>query len=292
MPIPTSTIPTQIFLETNAKASGALGMHSWEEPHPGRRLSYPNDTPTTWGNHAGNEGARVGMAVEGRWPDYAADFSLVALTMKERKGRGRTRTVPQQLVLANAGNARPEIQTAPLPRSNMPLHRADGSRRKDIVPRAREVAPEDDNTIHAPSPDTSGTDSDTDSSISAPPRKRVALHPLDTSLHGFHFTDMSENPRISMEIDESEHNAFSAACSDAAAFSVMSPDGDLYGWNAVLDRKTTHLTCDTSPPTHQRLASRSKRSLLQRVFSPGGQETPSNPPTSFAGMDFFETERR
>lgn len=293
MPLPTSTIPTATFLETDAKPSGALRMQSWEEPHPGRRLSYPNDTPTTWGVHAGAEGRRGGMAAEGRWPDYAADFSFAAPSTKERKGRGRMRNIPQQLVLANAGHAIPEIQTAPLPRSNMPLHhRANGSSRKDNASGARDAAPEDDNTMHASSPDLSGTDSDTDSSISAPPRKRIALQPLDTSFHGFHFTDVSRNLGISMDIDESEHNAFSTACSDAAAFSVMSPDDDLYGWNAVLERKTTQPIYDTSAPNQQRRASRSKRSLLQRVFSPGGHDTSSNPPTSFADVDFFEPERR
>lgn len=292
MPLPTSTIPTTTFPDTDAKPSGTLRMYSWEEPHPGRRLSYPNDTPTTWGSHTGGEGRRGGVAAEGRWPDHATDFSFAASATKERKGRGRTRTAPQQLVLANAGHARPEIQTAPLPRCNMPLHRADGSLRKDNARRAREAASEDDSTIHALGSDLSGTDSDTDSSISAPPRKRMALQPLDTSFHRFHFTDVSRNLGISMDIDESEHNAFSAACSDVAAFSVMSPDDDLYGWNAVLERKTTQPNCDTSTTNHQRRASRSKRSLLQRVFSPGGHETPSNPPTSFADMEFFESERR
>lgn len=280
MPLPTSTIPTFTFLETNTTPPDAVHTQSWEEPHPGRRLSYPNDKPTTWGNHIGDEGRRGGMAAEGLWPDYAADFSFAAPMMQERKfRRGRGRNIPQRLVLMDTGHTQPEVQTAPLLRPDAQQHRVDDPVGNDLE---EDDAPIDFAII---SPDMSGTDSDTDSSISAPPRKRIALQPLDTSFQGAHFTDFSNHLGISMDIDSSEQNSFSTAGGDAAAFNVMSPDDDLYGWNAILNRQTTRPGNETCAPYQQRRASRSKRSLLQRVFSPGGHELPPDPPTSFAEAD-------
>lgn len=291
MPLPTSTIPTDNSLETYATHPAALRPLSWEEPHPGRRLSCPNDTPTTWGNLNGGEHRRGGMAAKEQWPNYAADFSFTAPTVRERRhGRGRARNMSEQLVLEDAGHARPEIQTAPLPRPNIQPHHTDDASRTESTRVAREVAPADEETLVNASPDLSGTDSDTDSSISAPPRKKLALRPLNTSFHGLHLTDLSKNLGISMGFNDSERHTFSTSYSDAAAFSVMSPDEDLYGWNAVLDRKIIQPSHETPAPNQQRRASRSKRSLLQRVFSPGGNETAVNPPTSCADLDFSELE--
>lgn len=291
MPLPTSTIPTNYSLETCAIHSAVMRPLSWEEPHPGRRLSYPNDTPTTWGTLNGDQHRRGGMAAKGQWPNYAADFSFPAPTVMEgRHGRGRSRNVPEQLVLEDVRHARPEIQTAPLPRPNVRQYHKDDSSRADGARTLGDVAPADDATLVNASPDLSGTDSDTDSSISAPPRKKMALRPLNTSFHGLHLTDLSKNLGISMSFHDSERHTFSKSYSDAAAFSVMSPDGDLYGWNAVLDRKTIQPTHETPVPNQQRRASRSKRSLLQRVFSPGANEAALNPPTSCADLDFSEPE--
>lgn len=283
MPLPTSTIPTSTFLETDTTPLDAVHTQSWEEPHPGRRLSYPNDTPTTWGNRTGDEGRRGDMAAEGPWPEYAADFTFAAPMMQERRfGRGRTRNVPQQLVLTNTGHAQLEVHTAPLLRPDTPQHRVDDPVSNDL---------EEDATIDFAniSPELSGNDSDTDSSISAPPRKRIALRSLDTSFQGAHFTDVSNHLGISMDIDSCEQSSFSTAGGDAAAFSVMSPDEDLYGWNAILNRQNTRPAHEICAPYQQRRASRSKRSLLQRVFSPGGHELPPNPPTSSAEEDVLPT---
>lgn len=291
MPLPTSTIPTPNSLETDATAPDALRMQDWDEPHPGRRLSLPTpkNTSTTWGIYTGDEARRVGMAAEGLWPDHAANFSFAASEMKEtRYTRGRARNVPQQLVLTDDGHPRPEIQTAPLPRSRMPQrhvhqHRVDYTDRIAEVP---EPSPTDTGTT---SSDMSGSDSDTDSNVSGPPRKRMALYPLDTSFRALHFADVPNKFGISMAVDASEHSSFSTV-SDAAAFSVMSPEGDLYGWNAVLNSKPAQPIPETSASYQQRRASRSKRSLLQRVFSPGGQDAPSDPPKSFTDLDFSEPQ--
>lgn len=290
MPLPTCTMPTTTSQEFDAKHSGVLRVLSWEEPHPGRRLSYPNDTPTSWGSHAGAAVRRGGMTAEGQWHAHAADSSSASLIPNGRKGRGRTRNVPQQLVLADAVQSRPEIQTAPLP--NFVVQQSFGGiRQTQDAQRRQSLILGNDHAFHDPNADMSGTDSDTDSSVSAPPRKRMALEPLTTSFHGFHFSNAPSKFGVSLTVDETDHQVFSAACSDAAAFSVMSPDDDMYGWDAILERKTTQPSYDMSTPVQHRRASRSKRSLLQRVFSPGGSEAPDNPPTSFAGLDFFEPER-
>lgn len=263
--------------------------HEWEEPHPGRRLSYPNDKPTTWGVYAGDEACRGGMAAKGLWPERA-DFNFGAPAIMERRlGRSRTRTVPQELVLTNARHARPEIQTAPLPRFDMdhPEHETPFS----IGSTPEEVTPIETPEITS---ETSGTDSDADSFISGPARKRQALQPLDTSFQELQFTDFSNH--LDIPVDVGHDDAFTSTEPEAAtvAFSVMSPEGeDLYGWEAVLERKNTNPSPETLAPYQQRRASRSKRSLLQRVFSPGGSfsDETSRSPTTFSGLD-FDTQGR
>lgn len=285
MPLSTNTtlLSTQpSFLDTTAiPFPGDLRIpQEWEEPHPGRRLSCPDEQTTTWGVVEGRRLSRSGMAAEGRWPEHLAanlnDFTAGAAD--RRIGRTRTRTVPQQLVLINNNTSilysKPAIHTAP---SSRPL------------------SPHDLGHLDTPhlempgiSPDVSGTDSDTDSSISAPSRKRVALDRLDTPIHGLQLTDFSNHLGISMDEYDTGRNVLSLAGSDGHAFSVMSPDDDIYGWNAVLHGKTPQSAASgESFAAHQhRQASRSKRSLLQRVFSPGGSvpDVPSAP-TSFAGLD-------
>lgn len=259
--------------------------HEWEEPHPGRRLSCPQDKLTTWGVYAGDAGRRGSMAAKGLGPQNADfDFGFPA-TDDKRLGRSRTRTVPPELDLSNAGHSRPEIHTAPLPRSD--AHRCDDDDAAGLfLDGSSENTPVDTPEITS---ETSGTESDADSFVSGPARKRQALHPLDTSFQELQFTDFSNHLTV---MDAENLNSFTVAAPEAAAaFSVMSPDGDIWGWNAVLERKTTPppLGFHEAPvPYQQRRASRSKRSLLQRVFSPGGpsaDDISSKSPTSSAGLD-------
>lgn len=281
MPPPTSTNSTPFF-ESDALPSVEARKQEWEDPHPGRRLSYPHDKPTTWGVYAGDEGRRGSMAAEGLWPGYAKFNLDVPATNERRLGRSRTRNVPQELVFTNAGHAQPEIQTAPLPRSD--VHRRDDNALVIFSDCSREDTP-----VETPetTSETSGTESDADSFVSGPARKRQALQPLNTSLQELQFTDFSNHLGI-MDAENVASFTVTETEAAAAAFSVMSPDGDLWGWNAVLERKTTQPSQETSVPYQQRRASRSKRSLLQRVFSPGGSsadDTSSKSPTSFAGLD-------
>lgn len=289
MPLPTSTNPTS-FSESAVLSLNEARKQEWEEPHPGRRLSYPNDKPTTWGVYAGDEACRGGMAAKGLWPEYA-DFNFSVPAIKERRfGRSRTRTVPQELVLTNAGHERPAIQTAPLLRfeTRYPNNEQQASY---IEHNSDEVTPIETPEITS---ETSGTDSDAESFISGPARKRQALQPLDTSFQELQFTDFSNHLEIPVEAGHDDTFTLTEPEAAAAAFSVMSPEGeDLYGWNAVLERKTSSPLSENLAPYQQRRASRSKRSLLQRVFSPGGSSADENSksPTSYGGMD-FESQAR
>lgn len=279
MPPPIPSIP-KLFLEEHVAAASDVDvkMQEWEEPHPGRRLSYPHDRTTNWNAFTGDAGRRGGMAAEGRWPDNRSFSFAVPAAGEERNGRGRTRNPPSQLVFSDSGDQnRPEIQTAPLRPTN--LHRGDSNVSIDVAP---EIAPSDTGDIY--SADVSGTDSDTECISIAAPRRKMSLAPLDTTPQALQMSDFSNHLGIRMEVDDGP-KSFSMASSNGDAFCIMSPDEDRYGWDAILTRKTTATQELPQAPYQQRRASRSKRSLLQRVFSPGSStpdETQQNSPTSFA----------
>lgn len=287
MPLPTSTNPTPFF-EFATRPVDEAHRQEWEEPHPGRRLSCPHDRVTTWGVYAGDERRRGSMAAKGVWPERA-EFNFAATTSNEKRlGRSRTRTVPPELVLTTVDHARSEIQSAPVRRFGMLDHDRDGGG-QDITAAIFEDSSREETPVETPdiTSETSGTDSDTDSFISGPARKRQALQPLNTSVQEVSCTDFSNHLGI---MDVENVNSFTVAEPEAAAaFSVMSPDTDLWGWNANLERKDTQPSQETFAPYQQKRANRSKRSLLQRVFSPAGSsadELLSRSPTSFAGVDW------
>lgn len=281
MPPPIPSIPKPFLDEHVAAAPDVdVKMQEWEEPHPGRRLSYPHDRTTNWDAFTGNVGRRGGMAAEGRWPDNHNLSFAVPTASEQRSRRGRSRNPPSQLVFSKPrDSARPEIQTAPLLRP-ADLRREDSDISMDIL--SPEMAPSEAGDIY--SADVSGTDSDTEVHSLAAPRRKMSLAPLDTTAQGLQLTDFSNHLGFCMDIDDTQ-NSYSKASSASDAFCIMSPDEDLYGWDAILARKTTTSHELPMAPYQQRRASRSKRSLLQRVFSPGGStpdETPESSPTSFA----------
>lgn len=301
MPPPIPSIPKP-FLEEHVAAAAPdvdVKMQEWEEPHPGRRLSYPHDrmTKDNWDAFTtGEAGRRGGMAAEGRWPGNRK-FSLVvpaaAKVASERRPstRGRSRNPPSQLVFSDSeggtiNNHEPQIQTAPLLRP-VDLHRGNSNVSIDMM-LAPEMAPSETGDMY--SADVSGTDSDTEGlSIAEHPRRKLSLAPLDTTPQGLQMSDFSGHLGIRMEVDDGP-KAFSMEGSDGNAFCIMSPNEDLYGWDAILTHQSTRTTNEPflplAPCQQQRRASRSKRSLLQRVFSPGGatsgDEMPDTTPTSFA----------
>lgn len=282
MPPPMPSIP-KVFLDEHSAAAPDVDvkMHEWEEPHPGRRLSYPHDRSTNWDAFTGDAGRRGGMAAEGRWPDNSNfSFTVPAASDGQRSPRGRSKNPPSQLTFSKSGDrTRPEIQTAPLLRPTE-LRRGDSNVSLDVL--MPEMVPSETGDIY--SADVSGTDSDTEGISMAVPRRKMSLAPLDTTAQAVQMSDYSNHLGIRMEVDDGP-TSFSMASSGSDAFCIMSPDDDLYGWDAILTRKNTRSHEQPLPPYQQRRASRSKRSLLQRVFSPGGatsDETPEHSPTSFA----------
>ncbi|CAN8103826.1 unnamed protein product [Discula destructiva] len=234
------------------------------------------------------------------------EFSFAVPTSNERRlGRPRTRDVPQDLPsTTTAARTQPVLHTAPLPRHSI-THRDDAAAAavNSLFDHSAENMPVETLDIAS---ENSGTESDTDSCNSGPARKRQALQPLDTSFQELQFTDFSNhlgNIGADMDADmdadmeaESLDSFTLAEPEAAAAFSVMSPDpdGDVWGWNAVLEGKNSSSAFETSTTYQQRRASRSKRSLLQRVFSPASSsvdDISSQSPTSMNGLDFEAQER-
>lgn len=281
MPPPIPSIPKH-FLEEHIAAAHTdvdVKMQEWEEPHPGRRLSYPHDRSTNWDAFTGDAGYRGGMAAEGQWPGKRKFSFTVPSSSEQRTGRGRTKEPPSQLTFSESDeNIKPEIHTAPLLR---PVDLRRGNSNVSMNSLAPELAPCETGDVY--SADVSGTDSDTEGLSIAAPRRKMSLAPIDTTVHGL--TDFSNHLGIRMEVDGAP-SSYSKAGTEGDAFCIMSPENDLYGWDAMLTRKTTKSHEMQLAPYQQRRASRSKRSLLQRVFSPGGsasgEETTENAPTSFA----------
>lgn len=270
---PTSSTPTS-HLGTFLSPPDDVRAQGWEEPHPGRRMSLPCDASMTWGAYVGD--GRGGMAAEGREP-YQNNNYARRTSVGGRIGRGRLRTLPQHLVISESvHDTSPEIRTAPLPWS--------GTDRYGKVNFNKDVfAGTTINETNGGSSDVTDVDSDAETGTLVPPTTGTTAA-VDPSPHELQLTDFSNHLGDSMDIDDPADSSISMAGPDAGAFCRMSPEEDVYGWDAVLNHKTTQPFGDLSNPYQQhRLASRSKRNLLHRVFSAGStsaRESPSNPPTS------------
>ncbi|KUI73635.1 hypothetical protein VM1G_09238 [Cytospora mali] len=232
----------------------------------------------SWGAHVGD--GRGGMAAEGREP-FQNPMYARRTSLGGRIGRGRLRTLPQHLVISeSAHDTTPEIRTAPPPWS--------GTDRYGKVTFNKNVfSGATINEDNGGSSDATDTDSDTETGTLVPPATGTTAA-FDPEPHGLQLSDFSNHLGDSMDIDDPDPGSVTKVGSDADAFRRMSPDEDLYGWDAVLHHKTTHPFGDPSNPYQHRLASRSKRNLLHRVFSTGGtgpRETPSSPPTSSTWTD-------
>lgn len=272
MPPPTSSTPTTNL--GTVVTPDDVTTQDWEEPHPGRRLSLPTDASMSWGTFVGE--GRGSMAAEAREPFHSAMYAR-RTSVGGRLGRGRLRALPQHLVISESDqDTRPEIRTAPPPWSSTDCY-GKITFNKDVFNGATI------NENNADSADATDTDSDTETGTLVPPTTGTTTV-FDPEPHGLQLTDFSNHLGDPMDMDDSNHATAAAAGSDTDAFCRMSPDEDLYGWDAELDRKSHPLGDSANPYQQHRLASRSKRNLLHRVFSPGGtssRESPStHPPTS------------
>lgn len=260
-------------LGTVATPSDGPRAQVWEEPHPGRRLSLPTDT-SMWGTYAGE--GRGGMAAEGREPYQSLSYGR-RTSLGGRIGRSRMRTLPQHLIISESDHdTGPEIRSAPPPWSGTDRY-GNITFNKDVFSGA---------TIsenNGGSSDATDTDSDTETGTLVPPATATTAA-FDISPDALQLTDFSNHLGDSMDTRGPEPGPSAVAGPDVNIFSRMSPDEDVYGWDAVLSRKTTNQNPFEDSSSQHRLASRSKRNLLHRVFSPGGtasRESPStNTPTS------------
>lgn len=265
---PTSSSLTT-HLETVATPPDEVTLQEWEEPHPGRRLSCPADTPTEWVTYIGDE--RAGMAAKGQ-RSHRMDFESTRRSsdagrhgLRHRYGHGRGRNLPKQLIITCSNHdARPEIHTAPLPRSRADLDESTAIKKDPIMEATT-------HELDRFSADLTDTESDT--TMVSPPTGTSSCFRDSPVVEALQFTDFSNYLSDCMDIDDPGHSSFTLG-SDTDSFSGRTHEEDLYGWDAVLDHKFTNPFEDpASDLQQQRRGSRSKRSLLQRVLSTGGLST-------------------
>lgn len=263
---PTSSSLTT-HLEAVATPLDQVTLQEWEEPHPGRRLSCPADTPTDWGTCIGDE--RGGMAAKGQRP-HCMGFDPTRRSSdagrhgyRHRYGHGRGRNLPPQLIITcSSHDAKPEIHTAPLLRP-----------RADIYERriAQKASVMEAMTHELDESSTDLTDTESDTTMVSPTAGAGSCF-QSSPTQGLRFTDFSNYLGDCMDIDDPDNSSF-ALGSHADPFSVRTPDEDPYGWDAVLHSKFTNPFEDSTSESQQRRGSRSKRSLLQRVLSSSGLST-------------------
>lgn len=275
---PTSSSLTT-HLETVATPPDENGLQEWEEPHPGRRLSCPADTPTDWVSYIGD--GRGGMAAKGQRPrctgfDPARRSSDAGgLGYRQRYRHGRGRNLPAQLVITcSSHDAQPEIHTAPLPRPRADIYESSINQKAPIM---------EATTHELDGFSTDLTDTESDTTMVSPPTGASSCC-RSSPAQGLEFTDFSNYLGDCMDIDESDHSSL-ALGSDAESFGSRTPDEDPYGWDAVLDSKFTNPFEDSASVSQQRRGSRSKRSLLQRVLSTSGLSTRDSPSGPYSMAD-------
>ncbi|KAJ0125517.1 hypothetical protein J7T55_006866 [Diaporthe amygdali] len=257
-------------------------MQEWEEPHPGRRLSCPADTPTEWVTYIGD--GRGGMAAKGQRPRGMGFDSARRSSDAGGHGHGhnwhrnvRGRNLPKQLIITcSSHDEKPEIHTAPLPRSRAELYGSTTIKQNAIMEATT-------HELDGFSADLTDNESDT-TMVSPSPETSACFQ--DSPAQGLQFTDFSNYLGDCMDTDDTDHSSFTLG-TDTDLFSGRASDEDLYGWDAVMDRRFINPFEDSVTASQSRRGSRSKRSLLQRVLSSGGLSarnslSDSSGPYSFA----------
>jgi hypothetical protein len=238
----------------------------WEEPHPGLRLSFPLEASSGWDERTAvsdisqtDEGGRGDMAVKGHGP-YHSGGKLVRRSIKVR-----TRNfTPKPITIPTHVSEEPESKSAPLPQ-------------------LRSVLSSPTSTIKVKSPaatiSTHVMEVDADLETGPPTRCEDAdcsdqPTPMSPKLP-CGLKDLSNLLGITIE-PEIEQDLITVI--DPEAASLTTPDDDMYGWEAELDRKAQVGVPSPGPVDlyncdehlQYRRANGNKRSLLHRVFSLGG----------------------
>ncbi|KAI3398170.1 hypothetical protein diail_9792 [Diaporthe ilicicola] len=188
--------------------------------------------------------------------------------------------MPKQLIIScSSRDAKPEIQTAPLPRSRADLYESTITKEGAIM---------EATTHELDASSTDLTDIESDTTMVSPPTGTSSYF-RNCPAEGLQFTDFSNYLGDCMDIDDSDRGSFTLG-SDADSFSGRTPEEDLYGWDAVLDSKFTNPFEETTSNFQQSRGSRSKRSLLQRVLSTGGLSTRDSPSDSLSPYSLVDDE--
>lgn len=263
----------------------------WEEPHPGNKLSYSMDVSA--GRCGENDGdgtdhtdggcTRGAMAAKGDLSYHYTANGIHRPWQVRRDIRARARShLPKPLTISGQeGCEGPETRSAPLMRV------VDSTFNSNIVSPIHIGAPTIESVTSTLNMDI---DSDTEVGIDCD-QSTIAAETSSISSPG-HLTDFSNHLGIHMRSEDSDDASITVVDSDA--FSHMSPDSDLYGWDAELDRKSQleYPACENTAyknyeDLHYRRANSGKKSLLHRVLSigtmpPRPTDSRRTTPTSFA----------
>lgn len=230
------------------------GMNDWEEPHPGKRFSFP--LVGSAGGSAGDQVMglyKIGMAAKGYTPYSNRGRASGPRRLNRPRLRGGAPLKPLR-VTTNFQFSAPVHTSQSNSSSDAPILKSSSS---DV-----------------PTTEYCGRTLEVDLAY-ADAENRIQ-RPMSCAIETLTSSELS-SPRLSMT-DFSNHlniafgggkfDGGEAKCVSPVAYERVTPDQDPYGWEAELNRK--FVASDFCPSAYQyRRAGGAKRSLLHRVFSLG-----------------------
>lgn len=248
-----TTGATSHISEVAARDGHGSPTTSWDDPHPGQRVSLTTPAPDTCGHpettHGSDFVGGVAAKEEAALQQRGSETGRRSAPMRHRNTMPRPLTIPAQVP------EEPESKSAPVVRSRW----LSFGEPVDPVPA---VAPRD--------PGQAGeTDTDTETEIGAFLDEMEPEDAKGGQLSPCFLTDFSNHLGISAGQEEDD---VSVTVVGSASYSRMGSSEDLYGWEAELEKKVkcgidnAECLCSYGPLQYQR-ADGGKRNLLHRVFS-------------------------
>jgi hypothetical protein len=231
--------------------SGPSPRRSWEDPHPGQKISIPVGAPAGLFGHPqfigdGDEVSGVIAKAGG------IHYSGRPMVRKSLRTRHRS-TIPKPLKIPDQVPEEAESKSAPLRPCPAEF----------IIDNIEPVPADPKLELAKPlNPDTD-TETEVVMTLEDSETDGAKIAPTSSCL-----TDFSNYLGVSIVDDDNNYDDASVTMVDSEAFSRMQSVEDLYGWDAELNRKTDHGVCACDQFQYRR-AGGSKRSLLHRVFSSG-----------------------
>ncbi|XXG97602.1 hypothetical protein Hte_003908 [Hypoxylon texense] len=233
-----------------------IAKASWEDPHPGERLSIPLGVPA--GLHMYPQtisgDAMGGVAAKARCA-YHENGSWTA--RRSARSRQHRNTVPKPLKIPARVVEEPEAKSAPL----VPSQPCDSP----ISPLELLPLPEPLQPLEFE------TDTETETEVNAETGTLVGdadAEPVKLTVTETHLSDFSNYLGISPRADDDDA---SVTVVDSDAYTRAGSVEDVYGWDAELERQVkcgisrTDSMCSCHYPCGK--VDTGKRGLLQRVFS-------------------------